>query len=194
MRKLTLLIVVAFVVLASACAEKANVVNYERGMFVEKNGAKGVVFYVDDTTVKIISAEKSSEVWSTECADVPTFDWYNGANNMARVTALEDWEIKYPAFKWCADLGEGWYLPALEELREVYKYFGVVNATLSANGYDTLDMYDEKYCWSSTTTRSNTNPPIHYLSALGCSFRGNFYGDSPKDEVQMVRGVLAFKK
>ena len=54
----------------------------------------------------------------------------DGAVNMAIIKAISGWESKYPAFKWCAGLGEGWYLPAKQELLTIYSNKGVVNANL----------------------------------------------------------------
>ena len=64
-------------------------------------------------------------------------DKENGANNMAKVRQITDWQSKYPAFKWCTDLGEGWYLPAIEELKLFTldkTVHNVVNQTLLAKG------------------------------------------------------------
>ena len=67
----------------------------------------------------------------------------DGAYNMAVVKAITDWESKYPAFKWCADLGEGWYLPAKQELLTIYNNKTAIDANLT-------DVIGTSWYWSST--------------------------------------------
>ena len=50
-------------------------------------------------------------------------DQHDGAVNQAAFARMADegkvrWE-DYPAFKWCRDLGEGWYLPAINEVLRI---------------------------------------------------------------------------
>ena len=80
-------------------------------------------------------------------------DKYNGANNMAKVKQIRGWREKYPAFVWCADLGEGWYLPAIEELKK----FAIdeatrdaVNRSLAAKGKELANKGAWRWYWSST--------------------------------------------
>lgn len=39
--------------------------------------------------------------------------------NQRKIEQIDNWRNKYPAFAWCADLGEGWYLPAIEESKKI---------------------------------------------------------------------------
>jgi hypothetical protein len=86
-------------------------------------------------------------------------DKYNGANNMAKVKQIYGWQSKYPAFKWCADLGEGWYLPAIEELKiftlNTFVHYAV-NQTLASKGKKLANKGDHHYYWSSTDTQVAT--------------------------------------
>ena len=43
----------------------------------------------------------------------------DGAYNMAKITAIQGWESKYPAFEWCYRQGEGWYLPSKREMHKI---------------------------------------------------------------------------
>ena len=45
-------------------------------------------------------------------------DSSNGLNNLRSIMKIAAWKDKYPAFAWCADHGDGWYLPAIDELKE----------------------------------------------------------------------------
>ena len=155
----------------------------EIGALVTKNGVTGVVFYFDDTVTKIVSVERGSSLkWSTEYVTTGATDGDNGANNMAIIKRRSGWEEKYPAFKWCSEYGEGWYLPALNELREIYNNRTAIDATLETNGYTTLRPY---HCWSSTEDDSN------YAFKLDFSNGSSYYYYS-KSNTNYVRAVLAF--
>ena len=156
---------------------------YPIGALVTKNGVTGVVFYFDETATKIVSVEQDSFLsWSYECVTTGATDGDNGANNMAIIKSISGWEDKYPAFKWCSEYGEGWYLPALNELREIYNNLNAINATLKANGYTTL--YGSWY-WSSTEGS--------YDSAYMLGFSKGIRIDGNKIHTYDVCAVLAFE-
>jgi hypothetical protein len=110
---------------------------------------------------------------------------------MAKVKAVANWQSKYPAFKWCADLGEGWYLPSIEELKRFTLYNVVhdaVNRTLTAKGGEKLFNRGAWY-WSSTECNER-------YSGMFCAwnvymYSGNTYR-SNKDYNYSVRAVSAF--
>ena len=117
---------------------------YKVGDYYDDGKKQGVVFEVsaDGKHGKIISLTESSGLrWSSDSEERKRLIWaddrMNGANNMAKVKSIAGWRKKYPAFAWCADLGEGWYLPAIEELKlftlndEIYD---AVNRTLADRG------------------------------------------------------------
>lgn len=41
----------------------------------------------------------------------------DGAANLAVIQTIAGWETDYQAFQWCSAKGEGWYLPAVDELK-----------------------------------------------------------------------------
>jgi len=53
--------------------------------------------------------------WSTQFVSTGATDIHDGISNTIKIQALENWETDYPAFSLCASLGEGWYLPSIEE-------------------------------------------------------------------------------
>ena len=83
--------------------------------------------------------------WSSDSAEqkrlIGADSETDGAVNMAKVKAISGWEAKYPAFKWCADVGEGWYLPSKKELRTIYENQDKLNPNLSVKL--------SGVCWSS---------------------------------------------
>ncbi|MBQ5670246.1 MAG: hypothetical protein IIV29_06110, partial [Tidjanibacter sp.] len=56
--------------------------------------------------------------------------------NMALVAEVDPGYTKHPAFKYCADMGEGWYLPARREVKAlIAAYHGVsIYDEVSADG------------------------------------------------------------
>ena len=93
------------------------------GDYYNVDGKEGVVFWVDETGRhgKIMSLDQgqfrwcTDEVWDKETG---TTDKSDGMRNLQSIMKISDWRNKYPAFAWCADHGSGWYLPAIDELKE----------------------------------------------------------------------------
>ena len=93
------------------------------GDYYDVDGKEGVVFWVDETGKhgKIVSLDQAKKQWCTgdECLKDLTgvaSDEYDGMKNLQSIQKISDWRNKYPAFAWCADHGDGWYLPAIKEL------------------------------------------------------------------------------
>lgn len=152
---------------------------YKVGDLYDENGKKGVVFEVsvDGKHGKIVSFNETDLKW----ANVEFDSWIeeigadsetNGAVNMAVVQRIPNWREKYPAFAWCADLGEGWYLPAIDELKAIYDIRNIINAT--------------SWYWSSTEDKG------YGFSA----WRVSMYDGGPDDDFKYwnnyVRAVSAF--
>ena len=130
---------------------KETKATYSIGDYYNENGKEGVVFEVsaDGKHGKIVSMTESAAgfQWSSDKTEqkrlIGAYSESDGAYNMAKVKARPDWQSKYPAFKWCADLGEGWYLPSKEELLAIYKNKDKLNPKLT-------DKLSEGWYWSST--------------------------------------------
>ena len=135
---------------------------YKVGDYYNENGKEGVVFEVsaDGQHGKIVSMTQSSKIlpWSSDEVEVKRLigadSMTDGAYNMAKVKAVVNWHRKYPAFKWCADWGEGWYLPSIEELKKFTlddAIYDAVNRTLTSKGGEKLfNRGDLEWYWSST--------------------------------------------
>ena len=125
------------------------------------DGKEGVVFWVDETGKhgKIVSMDQAELKWCTDdernkqLTGIAT-DRSNGMNNLLSVMKIAGWKDKYPAFAWCADHGDGWYLPAIEELEELLlndEVHSKVNGTLEQKrGYVMYSKGDRPWYWSST--------------------------------------------
>lgn len=106
--------------------QQNSVQTYSIGDFYDKDGVKGIValIYGNGEHGVVISLEEACLPWSTLHrkktkatganskhdgeANMRAIEQYIAQNNLS-------WE-DFPAFKWCRDRGEGWYLPSLNEL------------------------------------------------------------------------------
>ena len=176
---------------------------YKVGDYYDENGKQGVVFEVsaDGSHGKIVSMKQSAEIlqWSSDSAEqkrlIGADSKTDGAANMAKVKARRYWQSKYPAFKWCADLGEGWYLPSIEELKTLTLNDAVhdaVNRTLIARGGTKLYDKGEISCWY----WSSTEDDYQWSSGEFCAWRVSmYYGNTAyydKHNDYYVRAVSAF--
>ena len=185
--------------LAEAIAEgKGRDGIYQVGDYYNRNGKQGVVFEVSDSGRhgKIVSLEQSQEElqWCSDeeyKRDIETgaSDERNGMNNQRIIQQISGWREKYPAFAYCADQGEGWYPPAIEELKQFTLNDAVhdaVNRTLQAKGgtklFDKGDSW--KWYWSST---EGTMSGARYVNV------GSGYATlNTKTDDYYVRAVSAF--
>lgn len=100
---------------------------YSDGSFEKTlNPAKtcvGIVFETDAdaTYAKVVSvAEKNGIMWATAMGVVNASSNDDGTVNMTAMKANDATMAKFPAAKWCEDQGEGWYMPALNEVQAFF--------------------------------------------------------------------------
>ncbi len=180
---------------------------YNIGDFYDVDGVKGIVCQLneDRTHGLILSLDEIYLHWSefakTDLRTVGADDVADGRANMEKVAAYiaannGSWD-DFPAFKWCRDKGEGWYLPAINELLTIgHNYNGGsrakydrqarnrFNGALKEHGGDRMDRLvyyfsstekDEK---SACTSHMDLEPP--------------FVVDIPKYQKFLVRAVRRF--
>lgn len=126
---------------------------YRVGDYYDDGIKQGVVFEVDSTGLhgKIVSLAEAKLQWCTEAEykqaiKIGTTDKENGQNNQTVIEQITDWRTKYPAFAWCADQGEGWYFPAIDELKIIFDVSAAVTRMLQQQGGGNLS----EPLWSST--------------------------------------------
>ena len=101
---------------------------YQIGELYDQNGVKGVVCMLteDRRHGLIISLDEIYLPWSEfrkpDLRVAGADDRIDGMGNMEKVAAYIaennlSWD-DFPAFRWCRDKGEGWYLPAIDERSE----------------------------------------------------------------------------
>lgn len=88
-------------------------------------GTEGVVFWQNPDNAKeakIISAKAEKKNWSTTATVTgATSDSADPSVNNGTIKGLMDYATNGYIVKWCEDMGPGWYMPTLTELRHLYK-------------------------------------------------------------------------
>lgn len=132
------------------------------GDYYNVDGKEGVVFWVDDTGKhgKIVSLDQADMQWCTQDEykkQLPGIseDVRDGMKNLQSIMKISDWRNKYPAFAWCAEHGDGWYLPAIEELKLLLlndDVYDAVNTQIESLRKRKLFLKGRSRCsyWSST--------------------------------------------
>ena len=189
-------------------APSNHVVRFEVGQYYDYNGLRGVVFAVneDGTHGLIISLDEVMIEWSTfrkeELCKVGATDQYDGAKNME---AVADYIAKnnlswdhFPAFKWCKEKGEGWYLPAIDEVLQLGNNFNGgnrqhnnrqarmrFNDTLKLQGGERID----GKCFYYSSTELNEKFPMAAHMGLEAPY---VYNEIPKYSKFLIRAVHKF--
>ena len=131
----------------------------------------------------IVSTTETYCAWSTEQVVTYCSDLSDGMANMNTIKYVRDWESKYPAFKWCNDFNtrgiSGWYLPAKNELNDIYTNKNAVNTTFAQ--YACVQLTD--WYWSSYEYSNNYAWVLHFYG---------YHDYNWKDVSHRVRAVQSF--
>ena len=95
--------------------------------------------------------------WSTEYVVTNATSETDGKVNMEAIQAIDGWGREYPAFKWCDNYTDAsgnsqWYLPAKDELNQLWAVKSYVNVAIDkiiAGGGTATKLSTEIY-WSSS--------------------------------------------
>jgi len=153
----------------------------------------GIVFeVVDGYATKIVSLDQGNSLeWSTRFDLTNATSLTDGKANLEVIKAIEGWEDKYPVFKWCDEYTDAsnnsqWYLPAKDELNQVYVAKEAINEAIekitSAEGIATL-VTDDLYLSSSE---------FNYNDAWYQRFSDGHQGNLYKLKQKSVRAIRAF--
>lgn len=174
---------------------------YEIGAIHEVNGVKGVIFAIKsdnkgDTYCYMFSMDEEDLQWSTK------YEWCNCMSQRGDYNSSDPfnyWGMNiddYPAFKWCKEHGEGWFLPSSTEMHwmwdmltdgerdfkapSVAKY----NAFIEENGGEP---FCETFYWSSNETSEDLVEVIAFMNdSVVCL-------DPKKDTPYTARAAYRFK-
>ncbi len=154
----------------------------------------GIVFWVSEdlTQAKVVSLTESTGAYSTNTTTLysDATDLDNGAANTAAILASSDYNAEtFPAFAWCASLGEGWYFPATNEAAEFFMQLGNSTFVDAFAANSATPIQPDFFYWVSTgdaTTASKANAVKYKTAELNVSI-----GSYGRDKV--TRGVRAIK-
>lgn len=161
------------------------------GEYYEVGSVKGVVVWVDESKLhgKIISMdETTADVWSTSNRTTGAQSTTDGKSNTEKVKALDNELTAFPAFKWCVKKGEGWYLPALDEVKCFLTAEPVVKPTLAAHGGTPLN----SYYWSSTESDSNSETNAYWIYGYNGSTTTTDDSKTAPEGTNFVRAMYQF--
>lgn len=144
---------------AVGCEQETDAPKYRVGDYYTDGFKEGIIFWLDSSGLsgKIVSLTEANPglAWTNDSSTkenyIGALDENNGAKNMAVVRAIFKWKAMYPAFKWCDDLGEDWYLPSISELELLtlnYSVRNAVNRGLKANGGDLILSQGTSAAWN----------------------------------------------
>lgn len=180
---------------------------YEIGEYYDRNGIRGVICDLTEDRLHglVISLDELFLRWSEfrkpDLCEVGADDREDGRVNMERVAAYigangGSW-ADFPAFAWCRELGDGWYLPSIGELLTIgHNYNGGTrmsnnrparakfNETLKEHGGKRMDR--QVYYFSSTEQNEKEAMTTHM------SVEPPYVVDIPKYNKFLVRAVHRF--
>ena len=174
---------------------KYVVKEYEIGEFYNQDGIKGVVCMLSDDRQHglVISLDEIYLHWSEfrkpDLRVIGTDNRSDGSVNMEKVAAYIaennlSWD-DFPAFKWCREKGEGWYLPSIDELLNIgHNYSGWIGwSTISPRPRRTRSR-PLRRIWVSNLPMSSKFPSI---TIFWCARYTS--SDSPGESRRNTKGI-----
>lgn len=126
---------------------------YAIGDIYEKDGKKGVVFYIKDNgkhgkAVSVNCAPYESGIWQSPSYYVGATSSSDGKANTDKIRSMEGYPADFPAFGWFdSNYGTSWYFPAQDEVAEIMKHHSEIQS--ATFGYDVLNS------WLATSTEAS---------------------------------------
>ena len=174
---------------------------YEIGSIYEINGVKGVIYAIKTdnkglTWCYLFSLDEEDLQWST------VYEWCNCINEKGAWNTYDPFNYygmdinNYPAFKWCMDHGDDWFLPSSTELKWMWEAItegardfnapavAKWNKIITDNGGEP---FCETYYWSSNETADDLIEVIAFMDdSVVCL-------DPAKDKVYTARAAYRFQ-
>ena len=171
---------------------------YKVGDYYNDGKKEGVVFDVwdDGKHGKIVSLDEEELPWCTKQQYdkkivVGTDSKTDGKANTSKIMARSDRQM-YSAFVWCTSKGQGWYLPAIEEIKLLLtnaSVYDVVTRTLENKGATMFSEVGYERYWSST--EYERFEPEFYAWSIDIGYR-HFYRSDKTHKFTYVRAVAQF--
>ena len=198
---MTVLFIVVALPLAKAQVHVGDIL-YEDNSKGESGGkAIGVVFYVDGTKQHgwaVALNHEGNLSWGPNWVSTPVPNRtslegaladVNGYANTQKILSLNNpASIHYPAFE-ALDFSDGWYLPAVGQLKKLYSNLDKVNAGLSAVGGTVISTEEGNEFWSSIEYSSSSS---WFMDWNGQMHSKDVTYNGTKDGRRIVRAVRSF--
>ena len=177
---------------------------YEPGMLYNENGIKGVIFAIKEHKASgtiycyVMSMDEEDLPWSYEQVDLyyANSTWGAWITEDIFLPSRDNRDINnYPAFKWCVEHGDGWFLPSQEEMEWMWDAVSggthkfeaptvaEYNKVLTENGGEPLQ---ETFYWSSTALDSTSSVAVAFMeNSVICL-------ESTRDKAYSVRAAYRF--
>ena len=155
---------------------------YKVGDFYDDGKKQGVVFEVCDNGQhgKIVSLDQKKLQWCTlDSKSIGVTSESDGQSNTDIVMSRSDYN-NYPAFAWCREQGEDWFLPSKNELLSLYHVKNQINKVLRDRCKEMIN----GICYWSSTEREF----CAWLVDMSSGSTFSYY----KNDVNYVRAVSAF--
>lgn len=148
--------IICFLLSVCCMAAHAQYANVNVGDILDFNGVKGIVYQVDEKGEhgKVMTISCLRGVGDSWCSDsklakkMPlTSDEQDGEKNTQMVIEYAKSNnalSKFPVFKWCTELGEGWYVPSLKELEAFVNYWLGNEQTMDWDSEEDAQIDDSK--------------------------------------------------
>lgn len=168
-------------------------------LVISEHNAVGVVFHVDGTGKHgwaVGLKDIGRYAWGPNCKDTPLRNCLNAQNAIqntdghsnTRTIVEGGYDIEFPAFD-SIDYKNGWYLPALGQMKRLYANLDKVDESLSAMGGVPFSDNEEWEYWSSTEYNVCNAWYMDNFGKMHCkdeSYNGN------KDTRRLIRAVKSF--
>ena len=175
--------------LIQGVASKLKEEGYKIGdLYPDDTNPVGVVFAVNGKSGKVVGFEETTNLAWGPTGEIGTSD--DGAENMAKIQTIEEWETKYPAFEWCANRsavdGKNWYLPSQKEVEAIIPNITAINEVIKALGKNAI----AGYWWTSTESATDATNKAFVAGPTGA--KGQDQAKTTASAVLRVRAILAF--
>ena len=142
------------------------------GELYQQNGVRGIVVKLtpDGRPAVLMSLEASKEPLIGDKkmeVVIEATDRNDGRNNMAAIAASRaTYGGSYPLYDWCRSLGEGWYLPAVNELYDAWiGLFGGKGALDNYNEANLLTINNAVKSYGGEKIAQNDQMPYNMISS-----------------------------
>lgn len=165
---------------------------YKQGDIITINGTKGIVFYVDETgehgTAMSVNAFRSKKnLFCTKSSMLNKINMTNPDNGQKNTQELYNYANQkrislslFPVFHWCKSLGDKWYIPSIEQLKEFINYW--------LGNSITIDWDDENTEEDSSETGINHKKKVNHilLDAGGIPFLNGVFSSTIDKKGKLV--------